>query len=169
MGDRRGGRTHAGFVAANGAIRAGWLLPRGWYLLPRLGFARAPCNCRATPLLRAELFLRVGELKRTVHTDRCVEVNTNHYSGPWRRIGKRVRARPTRALHTSLAVPGTRGNTTSRDKSTVVQKGRCRADPHALCAPSADGQRRSHDPSVATLRCTLSGPPMNSPCNWPSP
>ncbi|MDO9170612.1 MAG: IS21 family transposase [bacterium] len=40
--------------------------------------------------LRAVPFLRVRELFRRVHTDGCVEVDTNHYSVPWRLIGKRV-------------------------------------------------------------------------------
>lgn len=40
--------------------------------------------------LSAEPFLRVREVHRTVHTDGCVEVDTNHYSVPWRLIGKRV-------------------------------------------------------------------------------
>ncbi|MFN7145714.1 MAG: IS21 family transposase [Myxococcota bacterium] len=40
--------------------------------------------------LRAAPFLRARELFRTVHTDGCVEVDTNHYSVPWRLIGKRV-------------------------------------------------------------------------------
>lgn len=57
----------------------------------------------ATPLGRFELeaqslkplagrvnFLQERELVRKVHTDLCVEVDTNHYSVPWKHIGESV-------------------------------------------------------------------------------
>jgi transposase len=40
--------------------------------------------------LSAGGFLRVRELFRRVHADGCVEIDTNHYSVPWRLIRKRV-------------------------------------------------------------------------------
>ena len=39
------------------------------------------------------LFVQVRELTRRVHTDICVEVDTNHYSVPWRYIGEEVTVR----------------------------------------------------------------------------
>jgi transposase len=38
-------------------------------------------------------FVQVRELERKVHTDMCVEVDTNHYSVPWRYIGEDVSVR----------------------------------------------------------------------------
>jgi hypothetical protein len=35
-------------------------------------------------------FVQVRELSRVVHNDLCVEVDTNHYSVPWRYIGEQV-------------------------------------------------------------------------------
>lgn len=35
-------------------------------------------------------FIQVRELIRRVHTDLCVELDTNHYSVPWRYIGEQV-------------------------------------------------------------------------------
>lgn len=35
-------------------------------------------------------FLRERELVRKVHTDLCVEIDTNHYSVPWKHIGESV-------------------------------------------------------------------------------
>jgi transposase len=40
--------------------------------------------------LRGGAFLRVRELFRRVQSDGCVEVDTNHYSVPWKHIGKHV-------------------------------------------------------------------------------
>jgi len=38
-------------------------------------------------------FVQVRELSRVVHNDLCVEVDTNHYSVPWRYIGEPVTVR----------------------------------------------------------------------------
>jgi hypothetical protein len=38
-------------------------------------------------------FVQVRELSRVVHNDLCVEVDTNHYSVPWRYIGEQVTVR----------------------------------------------------------------------------
>jgi hypothetical protein len=42
------------------------------------------------PLPRKAPFLQVRELTRRVHTDACVELDTNRYSVPWRLIGESV-------------------------------------------------------------------------------
>lgn len=58
--------------------------------------------------LRVGAFLRVRELFRRVHSDGCVEVDTNHYSVPWKHIGKRVTVHildgKTRILHDGAVV-----------------------------------------------------------------
>jgi transposase len=38
-------------------------------------------------------FVQVRELSRVVHNDLCVELDTNHYSVPWRYIGEQVTVR----------------------------------------------------------------------------
>ena len=47
------------------------------------------------PLAGRAPFLQVRELTRRVHTDACVEVDTHHYSVPWRLIGETVRVQIT--------------------------------------------------------------------------
>jgi hypothetical protein len=42
------------------------------------------------PLSGKPQFQQKRELRRTVHNDLCVEVDTNHYSVPWRFIGEEV-------------------------------------------------------------------------------
>lgn len=42
------------------------------------------------PLNGRPPFFQIRELKRVVHNDACVEVDTNNYSVPWRLIGRRV-------------------------------------------------------------------------------
>lgn len=42
------------------------------------------------PLAAKAPFLQVRELSRRVHTDACVEVDTNRYSVPWKLIGESV-------------------------------------------------------------------------------
>jgi transposase len=42
------------------------------------------------PLEAKAPFLQVRELKRRVHSDACVEIDTNRYSVPWRLIGESV-------------------------------------------------------------------------------
>jgi transposase len=42
------------------------------------------------PLQRKAPFLQVRELSRRVHTDACIELDTNRYSVPWRLIGESV-------------------------------------------------------------------------------
>jgi transposase len=44
-----------------------------------------------SPLDGKAPFLQIRELSRRVHTDACVEVDTHHYSVPWRLIGEMVR------------------------------------------------------------------------------
>ncbi|HOX60224.1 MAG TPA: IS21 family transposase [Verrucomicrobiota bacterium] len=46
-----------------------------------------------SPLAGRAPFVQVRELVRKVHTDLCVEVDTNHYSVPWRYIGEEVSVR----------------------------------------------------------------------------
>ncbi|MFO1251431.1 MAG: hypothetical protein U1E77_09935 [Inhella sp.] len=43
-----------------------------------------------TPLAAKAPFLQVRELSRRVHTDACIELDTNRYSVPWRLIGESV-------------------------------------------------------------------------------
>lgn len=43
-----------------------------------------------TPLPTKAPFLKVRELTRRVHTDACIELDTNRYSVPWRLIGETV-------------------------------------------------------------------------------
>jgi len=45
------------------------------------------------PLGSRPPFVQVRELSRVVHNDLCVEVDTNHYSVPWRYIGEQVTVR----------------------------------------------------------------------------
>lgn len=47
------------------------------------------------PLTGKPRFQQQRELKRSVHNDLCVEVDTNHYSVPWRFIGEEVLVRVT--------------------------------------------------------------------------
>jgi hypothetical protein len=42
------------------------------------------------PLSGRPPFVQARELSRVVHNDLCVEVDTNHYSVPWRYIGEQV-------------------------------------------------------------------------------
>ena len=42
------------------------------------------------PLPAKAPFLQVRELTRRVHTDACIELDTNRYSVPWRLIGETV-------------------------------------------------------------------------------
>lgn len=43
-----------------------------------------------TPLAAKAPFLQVRELSRRVHTDACIELDTNRYSVPWKLIGEAV-------------------------------------------------------------------------------
>jgi hypothetical protein len=43
-----------------------------------------------TPLAAKAPFLQVRELSRRVHTDACIELDTNRYSVPWKLIGETV-------------------------------------------------------------------------------
>jgi transposase len=45
------------------------------------------------PLGAKAPFVQAREVVRRVHTDLCVELETNHYSVPWRYIGEQVQAR----------------------------------------------------------------------------
>lgn len=45
---------------------------------------------RLKPLGAKAPFLQVRELQRRVHTDACIELDTNRYSVPWRLIGESV-------------------------------------------------------------------------------
>jgi hypothetical protein len=42
------------------------------------------------PLAAKAPFLQVRELSRRVHTDACIELDTNRYSVPWKLIGESV-------------------------------------------------------------------------------
>jgi hypothetical protein len=42
------------------------------------------------PLAAKAPFLQVRELQRRVHTDACIELDTNRYSVPWKLIGESV-------------------------------------------------------------------------------
>ena len=42
------------------------------------------------PLAAKAPFLQVRELSRRVHTDACIELDTNRYSVPWKLIGEAV-------------------------------------------------------------------------------
>ena len=42
------------------------------------------------PLLGRAPFLQVREVSRRVHTDACIELDTNRYSVPWKLIGESV-------------------------------------------------------------------------------
>jgi hypothetical protein len=43
-----------------------------------------------SPLAAKAPFLQVRELSRRVHTDACIELDTNRYSVPWKLIGETV-------------------------------------------------------------------------------
>ena len=49
-----------------------------------------PVQATLAPLAAKAPFLQVRELSRRVHTDACIELDTNRYSVPWRLIGERV-------------------------------------------------------------------------------
>jgi transposase len=56
---------------------------------PRLRFERAEAAA-LKPLAAKAPFLQVRELTRRVHTDACIELDTNRYSVPWKLIGETV-------------------------------------------------------------------------------
>ena len=56
---------------------------------PILRFERDECHT-LTPLSAKAPFLQVRELSRRVHSDACIELDTNRYSVPWRLIGESV-------------------------------------------------------------------------------
>jgi transposase len=55
---------------------------------PLVRFEREAVALR--PLSARAPFLQVRELVRRVHTDACIELDTNRYSVPWKLIGERV-------------------------------------------------------------------------------
>ncbi len=55
---------------------------------PRVRFEREAAALK--PLPAKAPFLQVRELTRRVHTDACIELDTNRYSVPWRLIGEAV-------------------------------------------------------------------------------
>lgn len=55
-------------------------------------FLRDEAKC-LRPLGPKAPFIQVQELVRRVHSDLCVELETNHYSVPWRYIGEQVHLR----------------------------------------------------------------------------
>ncbi len=81
-----------------------------------------------TPLAAQAPFLQVRELSRRVHTDACIELDTNRYSVPWRLIGESVTVvvaeRQVRVLYAAQEVachaqsPGRR--TSSIERSHLV-------------------------------------------------
>ena len=60
------------------------------------------------PLAAKAPFLQVRELTRRVHTDACIELDTNRYSVPWKLIGETVTVvvseRQVRVLYASQEV-----------------------------------------------------------------
>jgi transposase len=60
------------------------------------------------PLAAKAPFLQVRELTRRVHTDSCIELDTNRYSVPWKLIGETVTVivaeRQVRAMHAGQEV-----------------------------------------------------------------
>lgn len=60
------------------------------------------------PLLAKAPFLQVRELSRRVHSDACIELDTNRYSVPWKLIGESVTVvvaeRQVRVLYAGQAV-----------------------------------------------------------------
>jgi len=56
---------------------------------PALRFERDE-RCMLTPLAAKAPFLQVRELTRRVHSDACIELDTNRYSVPWKLIGESV-------------------------------------------------------------------------------
>jgi len=56
---------------------------------PIARFERDECQALA-PLVAKAPFLQVRELSRRVHTDACIELDTNRYSVPWKLIGETV-------------------------------------------------------------------------------
>jgi transposase len=56
---------------------------------PIVRFERAEAAA-LKPLLAKAPFLQVRELTRRVHTDACIELDTNRYSVPWKLIGETV-------------------------------------------------------------------------------
>lgn len=48
-------------------------------------------RCALCPLPNKAPFLQVRELVRRVHTDACIELDTNRYTVPWKLIGEQVR------------------------------------------------------------------------------
>jgi hypothetical protein len=60
------------------------------------------------PLPAKAPFLQVRELNRRVHTDACIELDTNRYSVPWKLIGESVTVivaeRQVRVLYAGQAV-----------------------------------------------------------------
>ena len=60
------------------------------------------------PLAGRTPFVQVRELTRTVHSDACVEVDTNRYSVPWRWIGEAMRVQvvegQVRIFHADQAI-----------------------------------------------------------------
>ena len=73
----------------------GFERPYGWAWLLLLAaelerHERAPWAAALRPLNGRPPFRLVRELARRVQADSCVEVDTNHYSVPWRLIGAQV-------------------------------------------------------------------------------
>lgn len=90
---------------------------------PLQRFERHECTA-LRPLQARAPFLQLRELTRRVHSDACVEVDTNRYSVPWRLIGEYVTVvvsdGAVRVLHAGAAVAchaqyaGRRGNVIER-------------------------------------------------------
>ena len=74
---------------------------------PLQRFERAEAGA-LRPLPAKAPFLQVRELTRRVHTDACIELDTNRYSVPWRLIGETVTVivseRQVRALYAGQEV-----------------------------------------------------------------
>jgi transposase len=88
------------------------------------------------PLLAKAPFLQVREVTRRVHTDACIELDTNRYSVPWRLIGESVTVivaeRLVRVLHAGQDV-ATHAQSPLR-RSTVIDRSHLVGIVGATCA-----------------------------------
>jgi hypothetical protein len=92
--------------------------------LPIVRFERAERQA-LKPLEAKAPFLQVRELARRVHSDACVELDTNRYSVPWRLIGESVTLivadAAVRVLHAGQQVACHAQSAGRRD--TVIERG----------------------------------------------
>jgi transposase len=101
------------------------------------------------PLLGRAPFLQVRELSRRVHSDACIEVDTNRYSVPWRLIGERVTVvvadEQVRVLYAGQPVACHRQSPLRR--ATVIDRGHLLGIVGAPLAGVSWLRRSENDPS----------------------